>query len=351
MRLAARGGILRLGRGFAQGKTLEIGRPDFSVFFVQKSGLSSAKRFAKDQPVTSACHDLMTLADAEWRAIALAHLDRAKVHTGPARERRDRGLPHPIADFLFDYYPYPFAFLEQWHPGIGTGIEWSTEAAQDPALRHLSNRGYREENGALFADPALMPEKEKQRLEWIVSLLEATRDRAPNFACHGLHEWAMVYGGRSVRHEKILPLRLPQQEIDALVSSRPICCSHHDAFRFFADEARPFNRMQPDLTTRHDHEQPGCLHANMDLYKWAAKAMPWCGSDLLIDCFELAVRIRDLDMRASPYDLTAWGRDAVCIETPEGRKGYENEQRELATEAQPLRERLIGRIQRTLDAC
>jgi hypothetical protein len=351
MRLAARGGILRLGRVFAQGKTLEIGRPDFSVFFVQKSGLSSAKRFAKDQPVTSACHDLMTLADAEWRAIALAHFERAKVHTGPARERRDRGLPHPIADFLFDYYPYPFAFLEQWHPGIGTGIEWSTEAAQDPALRHLSNRGYREENGALFADPALMPEKEKQRLEWIVSLLEATRDRAPNFACHGLHEWAMVYGGRSVRHEKILPLRLPQQEIDALVSSRPICCSHHDAFRFFADEARPFNRMQPDLTTRHDHEQPGCLHANMDLYKWAAKAMPWCGSDLLIECFELAVRIRDLDMRASPYDLTAWGRDAVCIETPEGRKEYENEQRELATEAQPLRERLIGRIRRTLDAC
>jgi hypothetical protein len=351
MRLAARGGILRLGRGFAQGKTLEIGRPDFSVFFVQKSGLSSAKRFAKDQPVTSACHDLMTLADAEWRAIALAHFERAKVHTGPAKERRDRGLPHPIADFLFDYYPYPFAFLEQWHPGIGTGIEWSTEAAQDPALRHLSNRGYREENGALFADPALMPEKEKQRLEWIVSLLEATRDRAPNFACHGLHEWAMVYGGRSVRHEKILPLRLPQQEIDALVSSRPICCSHHDAFRFFADEARPFNRLQPDLATRHEHEQPGCLHANMDLYKWAAKAMPWCGSDLLIECFELAVRIRDLDMRASPYDLTAWGRDAVCIETPEGRKGYENEQRELATEAQPLRERLIGRIQRTLDAC
>jgi hypothetical protein len=109
--------------------------------------------------------------------------------------------------------------------------------------------------------------------------------------------------------------------------------------------------MQPDLATRHDHEQPGCLHANMDLYKWAAKAMPWCGSTLLIECFELAVRIRDLDMRASPYNLTAWGRDAVCIETPEGRKAYENEQRALATEAQPLREQLIRRIRQTLDAC
>ena len=89
----------------------------------------------------------------------------------------------------------------------------------------------------------------------------------------------------------------------------------------------------------------------MDLYKWAAKAMPWCGSALLIECFELAVCIRDLDMRASPYDLTAWGRDAVCIETPEGRKAYENEQRALAAEAQPLREQLIGRIRQTLDAC
>jgi hypothetical protein len=106
--------------------------------------------------------------------------------------------------------------------------------------------------------------------------------------------------------------------------------------------------MQPDLATRHDHEQPGCLHANMDLYKWAAKAMPWCGSALLIECFELAVRIRDLDMRASPYDLTAWGREAVCIETPEGRKAYETEQRALAAMAQPLREQLIERIRQTL---
>ena len=314
-----------------------------------KCGLFSGGQFVNDRPAMTACHDVMTLADAEWRALASAHFDRAKVHTGPARERRDRGLPHPIADFLFEYDPYPFAFLEQWHPGQDTAIEWSVEAQHDPALRHLSGRGYRLENGVLFADPTLMPEKEKQRLEWICSLLEATRDRAPNFACHGLHEWAMVYGGHTVRHEKILPLRLPQQEIDALVSSRPICCSHHDAFRFFAPETLVFNRLQPDLATRHDHEQPGCLHANMDLYKWAAKAMPWCGSALLIECFELAVRIRDLDMRASPYDLTAWGREAVCIETPEGRKGYENEQRELATEAQPLRERLIGRIRKTLD--
>jgi hypothetical protein len=152
----------------------------------------------------------------------------------------------------------------------------------------------------------------------------------------------MVYRGKAVRHEKTTPLRLPQAEIDALVESRAICCSHHDAFRFFASEARPMNRLQPTLESRMSLEQPGCVHANMDLYKWAAKSMPWIGTELLFDCFELAVELRDLDMRASPYDLSDWGRPPVRIETAEGRRIYEIEQRRLAAEAVPLRERLIA---------
>jgi hypothetical protein len=155
----------------------------------------------------------------------------------------------------------------------------------------------------------------------------------------------MVYRGKEVRHEKTTPLRLPQSEIDALVESRAICCSHHDAFRFFANEARPMNRLQPTLESRVSLEQPGCVHANMDLYKWAAKAMPWIGSELLLDCFELAMELRDLDMRASPYDLKAWGREPICIETADGRRLYEVEQRRLAAEAALLRERLIAGLQ------
>jgi len=69
--------------------------------------------------------------------------------------------------------------------------------------------------------------------------------------------------------------------------------------------------------------------------------MPWSGSELLLDCFELAMELRDLDMRASPYDLTEWGREAVAIETPAGRRIYESEQKRLADLAVPLRERLI----------
>jgi hypothetical protein len=289
--------------------------------------------------------EIEIFSETVWRDRAEAHRARALRHTGPARMRRDRGLPHPIADFLFDYYPFPFSLLENWQPGTGIALE--TDAAALP--ERFSERWHALTGGRIMADPRKMSEKEIQRMEWTVELLEATRDRAPNFACHGLHEWAMVYRGKEVRHERTLKLRLPQAEIDALVERRTICCSHHDAFRFFAMEARPFNRLQPDLESRVLLEQPGCLHANMDLYKWAAKSMPWTGSELLLDCFELAIGLRELDMKASPYDLTEWGREAVRIETAEGRRVYEEEQKRLAANAKPLRERLIGVLRRTLD--
>lgn len=281
------------------------------------------------------------LLEKEWKHQAASYRNRAERHTLPARRRRDHGEPHPVQDFLFQYYPYPFALLESWHPGCGIGLESIT-----PATHPFSEKFYSLADGILFADPERLSMKERQRLRWISELLSATQNRAPNFACHGLHEWAMVYRGKEVRHEKTTPLRLPQAEIDALVESRAICCSHHDAFRFFAPEARPMNRLQPTLEGRIALEQPGCVHANMDLYKWAAKSMPWIGSDLLLDCFELAMELRDLDMRASPYDLTLWGCDPICIETADGRRVYETAQRQLAEKAALLRARLITGLAR-----
>ena len=154
----------------------------------------------------------------------------------------------------------------------------------------------------------------------------------------------MVYQAEDIRHSSTAPLRLPQEEIDALVSSRPIVCTHHDAFRFFSKSARPFNRLQPNIDTRLLNEQPGCVHANMDLYKWAAKSMPWIGSELLLETFQLASQLRDLDMRASPYDLSNWSVSPIKIETPEGRRLYEKEQRQLAAIALTLREKLINSL-------
>lgn len=289
----------------------------------------------------------ITLATADWRERARVHFVRATAHTTPARSRKDRGLPHPVEDFLFQYYPFPLALLENWQPGIGIGLEWP-DNRDLPQGAQFSPRSYSRAGNRIFANPRLLSEKEVQRIGWIRELLAATASRPPMFSCHGLHEWAMVYGGKEIRHEKTTPLRLPQAEIDELVASRPICCSHHDAFRFFADGARPLNRLQPSLATRTELEQPGCVHANMDLYKWAAKVMPWIGSDLLLDCFELAIELRDLDMRASPYDLSQWGREPIRIETAEGRRLYEVEQKRLSLAGAPLRERLIAAIDRTL---
>jgi len=290
------------------------------------------------------------LAALDWQAKAAAHFARATGYTISARDRKDRGLPHPIEDFLFQYYPFAFSLLENWQPGFGTGLEWEEPVDSPSHFPQFASRFYTVENGVLFADAKRLSEKEGDRLVWIHRLLVATQDRPPNFACHGLHEWAMVYRGKEVRHEKTTPLRLPQNEIDAFVESRAICCSHHDAFRFFAKEARPFNRLQPSLEDRVSMEQPGCVHANMDLYKWAAKCMPWTGSELLLDCFELAIELRNLDMKASPYDLRAWNCGPICIETPDGRRIYETEQRRLAFTGLRLRKRLIDALEKTLGA-
>jgi hypothetical protein len=283
------------------------------------------------------------LPAGEWLERAAVHRARAERWTVPARDRRAANKPHPVDDFLFTYYRFSYAKIEEWHPPVGTLLE-----SVNPLPSHLAKEPYRADGGALIADPALLSDKERARLRWMRELLVATRDRPAVFSCHGLHEWAMVYRGDEIRHAGTATLRLPQAEVDALVESRPLRCTHFDAFRFFHSAAQPMNRMQPTLEGRPGFEQAGCIHANMDLYKWAFKAMPWPGSELLLDCFELANELRDLDMRASPYDLSAFGFEPVRIETAEGRKDYEKEQVRLAEKAVPLRGRLIAALEETL---
>lgn len=277
----------------------------------------------------------------EWQEICERHLAEARIFTEGPRFRRDRGEAHPVEDFIFTYYPYPIALLERWQPEVGVSLRFQSIEAL-PA-RFLIKR-YQVDRGLCELDTGTISAKERERLSWIHSLLVATQSHTPNFACHGLHEWAMVYRAEEIRHSSLAPLRLPQREIDSLVESRSITCTHHDAFRFFSKQALPLNRIQPTLDTRHENEQPGCIHANMDLYKWAAKSMPWIGSYLLLEIFRLAVRLRDLDMRASPYDLSTWGVVPLKIETLEGRREYETEQRRLAEEARVLRGKLIDSL-------
>jgi hypothetical protein len=133
-----------------------------------------------------------------------------------------------------------------------------------------------------------------------------------------------------------------------VVESHRISCSHFDAFRFFTESARPLNTLQPRSDDRPDFEQPGCLHAGMDLYKHAFRLTPLVPSELVADCFTLAWEIRELDMRASPYDLADLGYQPVRIETPEGKAEYAAAQRGFAEQAAPLRLRLIEECDRLL---
>jgi hypothetical protein len=159
----------------------------------------------------------------------------------------------------------------------------------------------------------------------------------------------MVYRCEAFRYQGYTKLRLSKEEIAGAVDSFPVCCTHYDAFRFFTPSARPLNLHQPSRESRMELEQRGCLHVNMDLYKWAYKFWPWIDSELLVDTFELALDARQVDMKASPYDLEEYGFEPIRIETEEGRKVYELEQRRIAVRAVPMRKRLIEAMERITD--
>jgi hypothetical protein len=186
-----------------------------------------------------------------------------------------------------------------------------------------------------------------EALAHVRALLAATASRPAQLGCFGLHEWAMVYrqAPDAVRHAA-WPLRLGPAGTDAVVEAHRVRCSHFDAYRFFTPAAAPRNAIRPTRTDAVALEQPGCLHATMDLYKWAYKLTPAVPSDLVVDAFELARDVRELDMRASPYDLEALGYEPVRIETPEGKARYVAAQRAFAERGAGLRARLLELLDR-----
>lgn len=292
--------------------------------------------------------DLPSISETQWQSRAATHRTEVTKWTQPHRDRRGTHHKHPVYDFLFTYYPFSLGKLEQWHPGYGTSMEFAGEAP--PTI--YQTKFYHTSGNKVSLDVSKLQEKELKRISWMHNLLVNTQSRPANFACFGMHEWAMVYktdkDSIDLRHRESAPLRLSQEETDRIIESRPICCTHFDAFRFFTPPAVAFNKLQPTLDERHDFEQPGCLHTNMDLYKWAAKCMPWVGSDLLWECFQLAIKTREIDMRASPYDLTQYGYSPIKIETAEGRNEYEAIQRNISEAAKPLRQRLIDTLQQII---
>lgn len=297
----------------------------------------------------------------EWRAAARAHRTRIAERTDSLMSLHDDGRRHPVYDFLFTYYSQSAGALQRWHPGLGVVLADDADGTAAAAEAEEFGQAPRGEwthcrrvapgehpdapEGGWAVDAEAFAADRATGIAFIRDLLGRTAGREARLGCFGLHEWAMAYRSEvhGVRHSTV-PLRLGAEGTDAVVEGQRIRCTHFDAFRFFAPEARPLNTEQPTRESMREMEQPGCLHGNMDLHKWAGKLTPAIPSDLAADCFELAWEIRETDMRASPYDLADWGFEPIRIETPEGRAEYVRRQRSFAERGQALRIRLLEAI-------
>jgi hypothetical protein len=283
-----------------------------------------------------------TLRRDEWQPLAAAHSARADTLTAAWREAHAAGRAHPVEDFLFTYYGYSPSQLRRWHPGEGISLADAGDAP-NAAWRWY---GPGAEPGSLIADAAGFRAAKAPLIAAITRILRGTMSREPRYGCFGLHEWAMVYRADEIRHP--VPLRLGRDGTDAVVEASALRCTHIDAFRFFTPDAVPRNARVasvegvPTRESQPDLEQPGCLHAGMDLYKWAMKLGPLVPGDLLLDAFELARDIRRVDMDASPYDPSVWGGEPIRIETPDGRAEYARRQREFAERGAPIRAALAA---------
>jgi hypothetical protein len=282
------------------------------------------------------------LHEADWLDRERMHQNRVDDFCEPHRRRARAGEAHPVWDFLFTYYSLRPRQLRVWHPGFAVTL---TGAAADG---YLDRSGYgRGRDGVTVTREHLLARADTVR--FIADLLRATASRPARLNCFGLHEWAMVYQAPTVRHGQV-PLRLGATGTDAVVESMPLRCSHFDAYRFFTESA---TRRNAEVLTRDSQvstEQPGCVHAGMDLYKWAFKLGPLVPAELVMDCLELAADARALDMRASPYDLRDYGFAPIAVETSAGRAEYVRAQQTIAERAAPLRATLAGRCELLLTA-
>ena len=343
---------------------------------------------------------LQIIPESKWRASAERHCDRVKRLAGGSLESLDPG--NPITNFLFKYYFWKPAAVAQYSAGAGKVLlgasfeEMPKSGSQRRALPYYDPNSAAEGATGHYFDASTCSLKTLLSFQAILELLETVQERPPSYSCYGLHEWAMLYVDEDkknatkeeqARHQS-LPLRLSQEALNTVVraeshdTSHRTCsptspavhptirCTHYDAFRFFTPDAVPLNFLPPSAlgrggpgraTAQLNHEQPGCVHATMDLFKYAMKLHPWCSSELVADCLELARDARLLDMRASPYDLqhltekqrrcygesseegshTYFDVSPIKIESSQGRGQYAQLQESMYRRALPLRRRLI----------
>ena len=320
----------------------------------------------------------LVLREEDWRKEAVAHslaLDSLLYPSSSAKSRfqpkRKQALhkpsvkthlvsDNPIYNFLHSYYKYSTADLKKYSPGMSVTMAGALPSADSDMLNEKF-MSFNEIGGCYNVSQFRQLAGGKYSLERITrdrDILRSTSTKVPFFGCFGLHEWAMLYSGSgstTTRHQESTPLRVDQQTIDAVVGvPGQLRCTHYDAFRFFQPAAKPINAVKTlsrENTPR--HEQPGCIHANMDLFRYAYQLYPFVSSALLVQALTLALEARKIDMRASPYDVSAFeGCEVpICVETSQGRKLYIEEQERVAAAAVPIRKALLDIYDEVLIRC
>ena len=321
----------------------------------------------------AAAAHITRIPEAAWRQRARLHAERTRRLLAPGLvspesvPRRLRSpyedgwtalsTEHPVTNFLEEYYHIRGGKgtrrLARFSPALAPGGTLLVgAAAEDFASGVLHMKGARVHEEGVLYDAALhhagVDVANATAYIWYRDVLAHTATAEPVLHCDGLHEWAMQYWPAdaqpppSARYQRHLNLRVDRATINLAVERRGISCTHVDALRFFAPAAAPLNKHGASLRREQqaELEQPGCVHAHMDLLKMALRLAPWLACELVGDCLEIALAARTLDVAASPYDATAFGIAPVPIETSAGRKLYREQQEALMLRAAPVRERL-----------
>lgn len=319
----------------------------FLYVFSLVSSMRAASSIATASKLAKSSFGVASLKKEDWLPDASAHKEvmndllypkfGRKKNTNIASDNNLKRRMHsvqsdPIYNFLHTYYRYTTVELLQFSPGKSIFLEGATKLAHG----HLFSDEFIQytDEGALYTTSsiyeAIKNGSESYRYGWINlcrirDILKATSERPAFLSCYGLHEWAMLYSGRDgasmKQQQSKLSLRLSQQEVDHVVETDKLRCTHFDAWRFFHPDSQPWNVLHPlSRKNQIDYEQPGCIHANMDLFKYAFTLYPLLSSTVLLDSLRLAIRCRKVDMRASPYDVSAFDgcEQPIRIETKEG---------------------------------
>jgi hypothetical protein len=298
-----------------------------------------------------------------WNQAARNHLNRIndllypKIESKSLKFRSHAVSNHPIYNFLHSYYSYSTEEIKTYSPGMGYALSNTADFA-DSNRHHLIHKAMIKipDCNSYIAKPsfAIKPVKRygEEAVTRIRDILEATVNKPPHFSCFGLHEWAMLYRGKrldendpSTRHQPQLRLRVSQQVIDDTVGKNQIVCTHFDAWRFFDPAAQPLNVFHPmSRKEQVNYEQPGCIHATMDLFEYAYQLYPFVSSDMLAECLSIALIARKIDMRASPYDVSSFDgcEEPLYVETNEGKLAYIKEQQQLYKLSFPARQELLS---------